>query len=228
MDVDLVYMWSTKFAQHSVHGDWHIQAVVGLDWIGSFQATIPLLYWEQFRTNMGSLNSVECQFGSGDVSHVQFKWSNEVCHSLSYFQGTQNEYLFTMSENLLLECTDAHGIRCMSDVIFVCSMLISHIVFSCDTSRKGLLCAELCCDHSCNEEQLLWVLSQCVAVSKVQLPHLIFDFWVMQSVSILNHWHDFFFLNHICVLLECNTLCRTVQCLGMKGGPCAPTASLVL
>ena len=110
MDIDLVYMSLNQFSCHFVCGDIHIDTVVGLDWIGSFQASILLLYRECF-----TLNNVSGQLGSDGVLCAQPGQPDDVCQMMHYFLGSQNESLFAMPDHFLFECAEAHGIDCASN-----------------------------------------------------------------------------------------------------------------
>ena len=167
-DVDLVYMSWNEFSRCFVCGDMYIDAIVGLDWIGSFQASISLLYRECYVAKAGTLNTVDGQLGSDSMHCAQPGRPDDVCQMICYLLGSLNESSFTMPDHLLFECAEAHGIDCSSNGIFACSILISHIIFSCDSGGKGSLCMDLCHDGSCSAEQLLYVLSQCVIASEIQ------------------------------------------------------------
>ena len=122
-----MYVQSNDFMGVSA-GSVRVEAVIGLDWIGSFCVVIPNLYTEPSVNE--DVETVSDSIGM-DSLHMQ------ECDLLSFIFGDHHQNLFTMPEYLLCEFGTAHGVSWREGATFMRHVLIKHVFSSCLLGGQG-------------------------------------------------------------------------------------------
>ena len=160
-DIDLVYVQSNDFVGVSAGGV-RVEAVIGLDWIGSFRAVIPNLYTEPSVNE--DVETVSDLIGMDSLR-------TQECDPLFFIFGNHHQNLFTMPDYLLCEFGTAHGVSWREGATFMWHVLIKHVFSSCLLGRQGHSCCKLWRDQQLSDADIhSAVLMRCISSTEIEFP----------------------------------------------------------